>query len=210
MSALSLCILFGTRKWSMIFQPTFQIRSHKCGSNSMVGAPYPHPQHIMFVNHLVYIRMDVGIIPYGMRASTTAWWYHLTPNNDPWFQLTFQIWSHKCGGNSMAGASYPHLQHIMFDNHTTTSRPPPQHSVRGWVSKGRGTCKRGWIHHITRRGLLGSSMTIGSSLTMTVSSGSRQDNGHQERGWGWWFWIWDMARHLFCYITQHKNILWHK
>ena len=54
-----------------------------------------------------------------MRASTTAWWYQLTPSSDPcpWFQLTFQIWSHKCGGNSIVGAPYSHQLHTLFVKH---------------------------------------------------------------------------------------------
>jgi hypothetical protein len=46
-----------TLRW---FHLTFQIWFHKCIGNSMVGAPYSHPQHIMFGNHLVYVWNGCG------------------------------------------------------------------------------------------------------------------------------------------------------
>ena len=59
--SLNHCIMvsFDTQQWSMI-SADLQIRSRKCGGNSMMGAPYPHPQHIMFVNHLVYVWSGCG------------------------------------------------------------------------------------------------------------------------------------------------------
>jgi hypothetical protein len=48
------------------------------------------------------IIMDVGTIPGGSRASTTALWYDLSPSCDPpGFQLNYQIATHNCGGNGM-------------------------------------------------------------------------------------------------------------
>jgi N-acetylneuraminic acid mutarotase len=87
--------------------------SHKCGGNSMMGAPYPHPLLIIFFNHLLYVLSGSG--NHSMWAYrcffTLNYW---APISDQWFQLTFQIWSHNCGGNSMMKAPYPHSLHIIF------------------------------------------------------------------------------------------------
>ena len=54
------------------FQLTFEIWSHKCGANSMMGLHIPI-QCIQCLSITLYMfKVDVGIIPCGMRASTTA------------------------------------------------------------------------------------------------------------------------------------------
>ena len=62
--------------------------------------------------------VEVGTIPCGFRNLTTACSYHLAPSSDPRFQLTFQIRSDKCGGNSMMVASYSYSQHMKAVNHS--------------------------------------------------------------------------------------------
>ena len=37
------------------FQPTSQIWTGQCGVNGMITDPYPHPQHMKVVKHLVYV-----------------------------------------------------------------------------------------------------------------------------------------------------------
>jgi hypothetical protein len=37
------------------FQPTCKMRMSMCGCNDMMMDPYPHPQHMMDVKHLVYV-----------------------------------------------------------------------------------------------------------------------------------------------------------
>ena len=54
------------------FTCLFQIWSHKCCGNSVMGAPYPHPLHIMFVNPPYMFGVDVGAIQCGFRARTNA------------------------------------------------------------------------------------------------------------------------------------------
>ena len=108
------------RQWRSMISADFPNRvPRKCDSNSMMGTPYPHPLHmIMSVTFYFYMYgVDFRIIPCGMRASTAAWWCcHLAPSSDPWFQSTFRIGSHKCDGNNMMGAIYPHSLHMKFVN----------------------------------------------------------------------------------------------
>ena len=115
-------VSFGTQQWqwSMISADFPNRVPHKCDDNSMMGAPYPHPLHSMIMSITLYMfGVDFEIIPCGMRASTAAWrCCHLAPSSDPWFQPKFQIGSHKCDGNTMMGAIYPHSLHMKFVNMT--------------------------------------------------------------------------------------------
>ena len=55
------------------FWLVFQILTDKYGGNIMMMGPYPHPQHMMFVNHLAHVWSGCGkSIPCGFGASTTA------------------------------------------------------------------------------------------------------------------------------------------
>ena len=60
---------------------------------------------------------EVGTIPCGFGASTTARGLHSEPSNDPGFHPTSQIWVDKCGGNGMMMDPYPHPQHMKVVNH---------------------------------------------------------------------------------------------
>jgi hypothetical protein len=42
------------------FQPTSQIWTSKCGGNGIMTDPYPHPQHMKVVKHLVYVWIGYG------------------------------------------------------------------------------------------------------------------------------------------------------
>jgi hypothetical protein len=62
--------------------------------------------------------MDVGNIPHGFGASTTAQRLLSAPSSsDPGFQLTSQIWTNKCGGNVMMTDPYPHPKHMKVIKH---------------------------------------------------------------------------------------------
>ena len=61
--------------------------------------------------------VDVGTIPFGFGASTTAQGLHLAPSSDPGFWLTFQILTDKCGGNGTMTDPYLHPQHVKVVNH---------------------------------------------------------------------------------------------
>ena len=37
------------------FQLTSQIQTNTCGGNGIMTDPYPHPQHMKVVKHLVYV-----------------------------------------------------------------------------------------------------------------------------------------------------------
>ena len=106
-----------TTAWLYHLSPgrTFQIGSLMWGGggNSMMGAPFPHPQHIWRLP-LTFLYGWSGWGNYSMwdESLTNTWWYHLSPGSDQWFHVTFQIRSHKCGGNIMMGAPPPHPQHM--------------------------------------------------------------------------------------------------
>ena len=61
--------------------------------------------------------MDVGTIPHGFGASTTAQRLLSAPSSDPGFRPTCQIWTGKCGGNGMMMDPYPHPQQMKVVNH---------------------------------------------------------------------------------------------
>jgi hypothetical protein len=52
-----------------------QILAHQCDGNSMMTDPSANPQHMKVATYIFI--MDVGAIPGGSRASTTALWYDL-------------------------------------------------------------------------------------------------------------------------------------
>jgi hypothetical protein len=58
------------------------------------------------------LEVDVGTIPGGSQASTTAQWCHLPPNSKPGLWLESQIWANNCGGNSMVMDPSAHPQHM--------------------------------------------------------------------------------------------------
>jgi hypothetical protein len=57
------------------------------------------------------------MIPHGFGALTNVKHLHLMQSNDLGFQLTFQIWTGKCGGNGMMMDPYPHPQHMKVVKH---------------------------------------------------------------------------------------------
>jgi len=116
------------RQWHRS-QLTSQIWANKYGGNCMMTDPYPQEQNTKVVYDLVYVLVNVGAIPCGCNASTTAPWHHLwhTRNTDlswllksgpasvvvmAWWQIhipihsiwrlsmTSCVWS-ECGSHSM-------------------------------------------------------------------------------------------------------------
>ena len=66
------------------FQLSSKILASKSGGNCMMTDPYPQEQNTKVVYDLVYVLVNVGAIPCGCNASTTAPWHHLwhTRNTD--------------------------------------------------------------------------------------------------------------------------------
>ena len=110
--SLNNCMMvsFGNQQWSIIFSWLSKSSPTSVLVRAWWGLHIPiHCIECLSIT-LYMFGMDMGIIQCGMRASATAWWYHLTPSV---IQLTFQIQSHKCGGNSMMGAPYLHPLHCI-------------------------------------------------------------------------------------------------
>jgi hypothetical protein len=67
----------------------------------MMTDPYPHPQHMKVVKHLLYMfGVDVKTIPCGFGASTTAQTLHSAPSSDLGFQPTSKIGADMCCGKA--------------------------------------------------------------------------------------------------------------
>ena len=94
------------------FQPTSQIWTGQCGVNGTMTDPYPHPQHMKVVKHLLYAWSGCKSIPHWFGASTTAQRPHSAPSSDAGFQPTSQIWTGQCGVNGMMTDPYTHPQHM--------------------------------------------------------------------------------------------------
>jgi hypothetical protein len=113
-------------KW---FQLTFQI-----GPTSVVVTAWwvlhilIHSRRRLSMTSGIF-EMDVGAIPCVFRASSNAWWNHLSPRSHQWFQLTFQIGSHKCGGKSIK-----HDGGLQIPIHSTWSMSTPFFML--WVDVG--------------------------------------------------------------------------
>ena len=66
-------------------QPTSKIGANKYWGNGMMADPYPHPQHMKVVNHLVYVWVLYEKLSHGFGASTAAQMYRLVLSSDPGF-----------------------------------------------------------------------------------------------------------------------------
>ncbi len=99
------------------FQLTSKIWANKCSSNGMVTHHISIHNIWRFSITLFLFGENVGAIPCGFRASTTAPWHRLAPSSDPWFHLTSQICANKCGGNGMVTHPYPNPHHMKVVNH---------------------------------------------------------------------------------------------
>ena len=73
--------------------------AYKCGGNSMMTHPYPHP-----LNHLVYIWSDAGAIHVVLVPQLEHHGIMLCPA---------LICANKCGENSMMTHQYPLHSHII-------------------------------------------------------------------------------------------------